>query len=423
MKKFIAVSLFAALSSVGSVLAQHNMIFRFKGEGFYGTEINATDAKQMVGGEFSLELPQYGKKNWHYTYNFPTIGFAVGYMNLGGVDSTVSNIAYSYPYFLWPFVHTPMVALNLRLATGCGMYVDYQESDSHDYVFPYVGVYSAGLTADFFLGRKWGNPLSQWQVTLGGNMTWLHNGYINRKTEVMCLPFANLGLKYTPNIYPLPMKHPARPVHHIMGIEGSIQGGMNQLSRSDDDVYYPNGSLNVGLYYPFSNAYRMGLGLEGFFNAAYDGKQREDRHRYNFIDEDKLKNKIRGGIFWANEMTIERFSGGVHIGFYPYNPIRVPDSDDDGCEFKNRLENILYWKFVTKYRFTKHFYVTTQIKSHLDAVEDFEMGLGYYMADFGNRVKNPFARISFKKEDPDELKVEGETYSKKPFRHNELFDE
>lgn len=423
MRKSLFITFIISVLTISSVCAQHNMIFRFKAEGFYGNELNATNASSMAGGEFSMELPQYGKKNWHYTYNFPSVGFAVGYMNLQGTDS-LSNIAYTYPYFLWPFVHTPMFALNLRMATGCGMYVDYQENDHHQRYFPYVGIYSLGLTGDVFLARRYDNPLSRWQLTFGGNLTWLHNGYINRNTEVMFIPYANLGLKYTPNIYALPIKHPARPVRHIWGIEGSLNGGVNQLGVEDGDTYYPNGSLNVGLYYPFSNAYRMGFGLDGFFNMAYDSTQRTQfTHRYNFIGETKIKNMIRGGIFWANDMTIERFSAGVHVGFYPYNPIKVPKTDEFGNDVTNRLEDFMYWKFVTKYRFTKHLYATTQIKGHLDAVECFETGIGYYMADFGSRVKSPFSRISFKKDDPNELKVEGETYSKKPFRHRELFDE
>ena len=422
MRKFFLFTVLATIVALLPVSAQHNMVFRYKGEAFYGNEVNSTDSKFMVGGEYAFELPQFGKKNWHYTYKFPTVGFAVGYMKLMGTDS-ISNIAYTYPYFLYPFVHTPRVAINLRLATGCGMYIDYKDNGRHQSYFPYVGVYSAGLTGDIFLSTRYGNPLSQWQVTFGGNCTWLHDGFIDRNTMVMFIPYANLGLKYTPNVYPLPMKHPARPVRHVMCLEGGVQGGVNQLGAEDGIKYYPNVSLNVGLYYPFSNAYRMGFGLDGFFNAAYDGKQRVYSRRYNFIKEDKFKNKIRGGIFWANDMTIERFSAGIHIGFYPYNPIKVPAVDELGYTWPNRCEDFMYWKFVTKYRFTKHLYATTSLKSHLDAVEDFEVGLGYYMADFGNRVKNPFSRISFKKEDPNELKVEGETYSKKPFRHRELFDE
>lgn len=422
MKKFSFILFFTFIIASFGVNAQHNMIFRFKGEFLYGTEINSSDAKSMYGTEWSLELPEFGKKNWHYTYKFPTVGFAGGYMHLNGTDS-VSHIVYTYPYFLYPFVHTPMVALNLRLAHGIGAFVDFPKSDRHAWTFPYVGVYSAGLTGDFHLGRKYGNPLNQWQLTLGGNLTWLHDGFINRHTLVMFIPYANVGLKYTPNVYALPMKHKARPVRHVLGLEAGIQGGINQLSRDNDEIYHPNASINVGLFYPFTNAYRMGLGLEGFFNDAYDGHQHLLDNRYNFIKENKLKNKIRGGIFWANDITIERFSAGVHIGVYPYNPIKVPDEDEWGNKLNNRMEDFLYWKLVTKYRFTKHFYCVSQLKLHMDAVEFFDMGFGYAMPDFGNRVKNPFARISFKKEDPNELKIEDETNTKKPFRFNELFDE
>ena len=400
--------------------AQHNTIYRWKAVAKYGSEMHVGEANG-AGAELGFELPQYGKKNWHFSYNFPTIGFALGYVNMLGTDS-VSRPAYTFPYFLWPIVNTPQFAMNLKLGAGFGAYLDYG-THSHAYNFPFFGATEVGLNFDVRLGRKYGNPLTNWQLTFGGNCMFLHDGNTDRRQTYYIFPNGNIGLRHTANYYPLPMKHPARKKRKVLALETSIQGGGNQLDWNDGDKYYPNASLNVGFYWPFSNVYRMGLGAECFYNSIYDGKQRTDNRRYNFIDEDKFVNKIRAGIFWANEITIERFAAGIHIGGYAFNPIKVPDQDDLGRDNGNLTENFLYWKFVTKYRFTKHVYVTTQLKSHMNKVEDFEMGLGFTMPDFGARVKNPFARISFKKDDPNELRIEDETYTKRPFRHREAFDE
>lgn len=418
--KHIIFSIIVLASVFGfSAEAQRNMIFRYKAEGLYGSEIH-TVKTNGAGGELALELPLFGNKNWHYTYNFPTTGFALGYMQLMGIDS-LSRVVFTYPYFLYPFVHTPMLAINLRMGAGMGAWLDANQTEG-GYQFPYFNFYTGGLTFDVFLGQKYGNPLAQWQLEFGANAMILHDCYIDRRTDVMVIPNVNLGLKYTPNVYPLPIKHPARKVHKVMSLEASAQGGVNQLDVDDGNHYYPNISINGGLYYPFSNAYRMGFGLDLFYNDIYDGKQRTNNRRYNFITSDHFENHLRGGIFWANDLTIDRFTAGIHIGFYPYNPIRVPESYE-GYTNDNLTENFLYWKFVTKYHFSKHLYVTTQVKSHMQKVEDFEVGLGYCMPDFGDRVKNPFSRLSFKKEDPNELKVEGETNTKHPFRHRSTGDE
>ena len=106
-------------------------------------------------------------------------------------------------------------------------------------------------------------------------------------------------------------------------------------------------------------------------------------------------------VFLANDFTIENFVAGLHVGLYVYNPVKLPDDVED-----KYYENIMYAKLVTKYRITKRFYVTAQIRSHLTQVECAEIGFGWAMPDFGSRVKNPFARLSFKGDDHNELKID-----------------
>ncbi len=419
MKNFV-LFLLLFFSLVSSVSAQRNMIYRWKFEALYGQDMHEVECP-MAGAELALELPLFGNKNWHYTYNFPTCGFALGYLQGLQTDS-MSKAIFTYPYFLWPFIHKQMFAANLKLGCGFGSYVDFQSTDKHASYFPLYNVYAGGLTFDIFLGRRYGNPLSQWQITFGGNCLILSDCRADSRWQNMLIPYANFGVKYTPNVYPLPMKHPARKVNKVWALEVSALGGVNQLDRDDDDHYYPNLSLNGGLYYPFTNAYRLGFGVDVFYNDIYDGKQRTINRRYNFIDEDKTINRFAPGIFLANDITIERFSAGLHIGLYPWKPWKVPSSYE-GEDNENLTENFLYLKFVTKYKFSKHFYVTTQVKSHMQKVENFQMGISYCMPDFGDRVKNPFSRISFKKDDPDELRVDGPTNTKKPFRHREVGDE
>lgn len=423
MRKLIYILFLLSSLTVLNTQAQHNMIFRFKAEAIGGKEI-INDEGNVAGGEVAMELPLYGNKNWHYTYNFPSPGFALGYVNLLETDS-LHRMVFTYPYFLWPFVHTPQLAINLRIGAGFGGWADHQfhsTSDSHTYYFPGFFVFAGGLTFDINLAKRYGNPLHQWMVTFGINELLFHDCYVDRRTQILSVPNVTLGLKYTPNVYALPMKHPARPVHKVTALEVGALGGVSQLDRDDKDHYYPNFDINGGLYYPFSNAYRMGGGLEVFYNDIYTDYDRTLNMRYNFIDENKFYKHLRAGIFWANDITIDKFSAGVHIGFYVFNPVRVP-SEYEGIEYPNYLEDWLYWKFVTKYHITKHFYCTAQVKCHLDRVEYIQTGLGWAMPDFGDRVKNPFSRISFKKEDENELRIEGPTNTKKPFRHNEQFDQ
>ncbi|MBO7635512.1 MAG: hypothetical protein J6S89_02930, partial [Paludibacteraceae bacterium] len=74
---------------------------------------------------------------------------------------------------------------------------------------------------------------------------------------------------------------------------------------------------------------------------------------------------------------------------------------------ENLIENILYTKLVTRFFFTPKFFTVVEVKSHLLKVENASLGFGWAMPDFGKHIKNPFERISFKKEDKEELRITG----------------
>jgi len=246
--------------------------------------------------------------------------------------------------------------------------------------------------------NMYGNPWAQWSFTMELNGMALHNGNITKKSNNMALGTVALGLKYTPDVYPIPIKHPAEPVKQVVAMEGCLQGGVNQLDREDASRYYPNLSFNLGFYLPITNAYRIGVGGDVFYNSIYDGKQRSDQIRYNFIKDDQLQNKIRAGLFLANDLTIDRFTAGVHTGLYLFSKIQVPRYDERGNPNGNRTENFLYTKLVTKYKINDYFLLTAQCKSHLLKIEYFEFGCGFVIPGISLFFPNPFRNISFKKE-------------------------
>lgn len=396
-----------------SLKAQQNTIFRVKAEGYYGWLLHYSEGN-AIGGEVAMELPLLGNHNWEYTYNFPSVGFAVGLLNLDDPEY-MRNSVHAVTYFHYPVVHTNAFALNLKWGSGLAGQIPMQ-GEEHDY-FPLTGVLVGGLNMDIALSTHYGKPAAQWIITMGGNYMLLHNCNVTRKTKNTHLADVSLGLKYTPNVWPLPIKYPARSVKHILSLEAYATLGANQLEVADK--YYPNGTLSVGAFMPISNAYRLGLTADGFYNGVYDGTQRTENIRYNFIEEDRLRNKIRAGISLANELTMDRAKVGLHVGVYCFDKIKVPKYNQNGEENYNLIENILYTKFVTRFFFTPKFFAVFEVKSHfwfhtvleqkmrLLNVECASLGFGWAMPDFGNRIKNPFERISFKKEDKEELRITG----------------
>lgn len=397
----VIVSILFNLASFESY-AQKNMIFKFKAEVFGGKVSSGGGVD--AGIETALELPLFGDHNWEYTYNFPTLGFALGGFKTQNFNC-VDPVIYTYPYLLYPIIHKPAFQMNLKTGLGVATYV--RQGDSIEgKVFPVTGIWTGGLYFDIALGKRYGNPLSQWSVSFGGNLTALHNGNVTRKSKNFLMANASLGLKYTPNVSPLPIKNRPKPVRRVLAMEGSLQGGVNQLERNDGKFYYPNASLSYGFYLPITNAWRLGLGGDAMYNTVYDGTQRTDNVRYNFIKENDPLNMFRAGAFFACDFTIDRLVAGVHVGLYVFDRIKVPEYNEKGTENSNLSENFMYQKLVMKYRITKNFFTVLQLKTHLEQVECAEMGFGFAIPDFGSRVKNPFSRISLKRENWKELKID-----------------
>lgn len=401
-KKLTFVFLVALLSAFSEIHAQQNMIFRMKTDFFAGKVSNG--GGDCYGLETDLELPMYGDENLDYTFNFPSLGFALGALKTENFDY-IDPVIYTYPYFLYPIIHKPAFELNMKFGLGVATNVHYGDSINGK-MFPVTGVGTAGLYLDFALGKLYGKPRSQWMISLGGNVMGFHNGHVLRRAKSFYMADAVLGLRYTPNVNPLPMKDKPKKVRRVLAMEGSLQGGAQQLDRDDEWHVYPNASLSYGFYLPITNGWRLGLGADAMYNTIYDGTQRTENTRYNFITEDDPMTKFRVGGFFACDFTIYRLTAGVHVGAYLYDKIIVPDEDENGVKNDNPSENFMYEKLVTKYYITKNFYCLLQVKTHLKEVECAEMGFGFAVPDFGSRVKNPFARISFKKENWKELKID-----------------
>ena len=394
--------LFLCFLGVLNTSAQKNTIYKFKGEVLGGAVLN--DKSSCFGVEAALELPMYGNHNWEYAFNFPTVGFALGAVLFTELDY-INPVIYSNPYFNYPIVHRQEYSLNAKLGAGIAMMGtgDYETG----YIFPLTGLITGGVNMEIALGKYYGNPLSQWSISIGVNGKILHNGNITKQSKNISILDGTIGLKYTPNVFPLPIKFVPKPVRQTLALEICGQGSVNQLTRKDDR-YYPNASINVGFYYPFSNVYRLGLGADAFYNSIYDGTQRTGENiRYNFIKEDNLLNKLRAGIFLANDMTIDRFIIGLHMGVYAFSKIKVPQYTESGEKNGNLTENWLYSKLVMKYKITPNFMVNAQFKSHMLKMETLEVGFGYAMPEFSKLMKNPFRNVMlFKKEDPKEIRID-----------------
>ena len=131
------------------------------------------------------------------------------------------------------------------------------------------------------------------------------------------------------------------------------------------------------------------------------------------LTQQELADRAGVGIHFVRDLEqgkktlqMDKVNVGLHAGFYFYSKIKVPRENENGGKNGNRIENLMYTKVVTRYYITPKFFVVMDLKTHLLHVECFQAGFGWAMPEFGTRLKNPFERISFKKEDKEELRID-----------------
>jgi hypothetical protein len=129
----------------------------------------------------------------------------------------------------------------------------------------------------------------------------------------------------------------------------------------------------------------MGLGVDAFYDGAYDGNTQFER---TYITSNELKNKIRVGVSWQHEILLGRFIAGFDFGLYLYDPLKNLSPYNDAKKgalhkpliYSYNIDNEdgwFYTRAALKYAVSEHYFLSLGLKTHLQKAEFIEWGLGY----------------------------------------------
>lgn len=396
MKKGILSILFTLFCVVSFSQTSEN--YQLKAQFLYGNVLKHTEhLKNLVkgsttGGEIAIEWKTDGDKDWHQHYHYPTIGLALNFTNLGNPDTLGYSIAL-YPYLNIPIIKTDYFTLNVKPGAGIS-YVTKTFGDFKDEVL--AGTLSfnrsnaaigSHLNVFFSAGLNLEVPITS-GLSLTADYAWNHisNGSIIVPNSGINMLNAYVGLKYFPNYknYSVPINGRSDDIDKNVSVELTVSGGIRQLYYKDDKNF-PIGSLAVGVYKPLTNFYRTGFGVDMFYDGVFTNGL---KYKRTYIETDELKNKIRAGISWQNELIIGRLIAGIHAGIYLYNPIKNLEPYTDavaGTLHKGLIypydiekeDGWLYTRVSGKYLITDHIYAAIGLKTHLQKAEFIEWGVGY----------------------------------------------
>jgi len=394
-------NLFFILSilSVNILCAQTYENYSWKLEGIYG-KILAHDqhVKELIsnpvtGAELSLEFQTMGEKSWHQFTGFPSVGVGAVWLNLGNPQK-LGNAFALYPYINFPLIRTNLFNLSLKAGAGASYltktYYNTNKDSQGNTLTSLTGTNGAigsALNVYFAGGGSLEVPITK-GFSLMAEYTWNHmsNGSAVAPNSGLNLLNGFVGVKYFPNYenYQSPTAHYVPKIPRKFSYEVIVSGGFRQLYYKDNKTF-PIASVSFGVYRPLSNFYRMGLGVDAFYDGAYNGKTSFER---TYITTDEFKNKIRTGISWQHEILLGRFIAGFDLGLYLYDPLKNFSPYNDakvGALHKpliykydiNKEDGWFYSRAALKYALNEHYFLSLGLKTHLQKAEFIEWGLGY----------------------------------------------
>lgn len=408
MKKITLFCLFCYMVSGASAQTWEN--YKIKAEFMYGTILKHNKHLEnlvngpSLGGEIAVEFQTMGENAWHQYLNFPTIGFGAVFMDFSNSEMLGQGVGL-YPYMNIPLVRTNYFKLNLKPGAGLS-FLNKRYSNTPHTANTLSGPNgekdganaAIGSVMNVFLtcGGNIEVPIAA-GISLTADYAWNHisNGSIIQPNSGINMMNAYVGLKYFPNYksYQKPQKKELSDISRKFSFEITASGGIRQLYYRDGGKNYGIASLAFGVYRPMANWYRMGLGVDAFYDGVYGavnvGSELDTHFKRTYIEKNELKNKIRAGVSWQHEFLIGRLTAGFHFGLYLYDPIKnlepYNDVKDNGTINKpliykydiDKEDGWLYTRAVAKYAITDHFFASIGLKTHLQKAEFIEWGLGW----------------------------------------------
>lgn len=378
--------------------AQTSEQYSFKIQGIYGVIIpHDQHVKPLIqnpvfGTELSVEFQTMGEKRWHQFNAFPVIGIGTVWLNLGNPQK-LGNAFALYPYINFPVLRSRHLNLNLKAGAGASYLTKtYKNTNTNSFgeTIPFNSTNAAigsALNVYFSGGGNLEIPIRN-GFSFTAECTWNHmsNGSAVVPNSGLNLLNGFIGLKYFPNYrkFNFPSNRILEEIPRKFTFEIIASGGFRQLFYRDNRTY-PTGSFVLAMYRPLTNYYRMGAGIDAFYDGVYDGTSLYTR---TYVTTNELKNKLRLGVSWHHEMLLGRLTAGFDFGLYLYDPLKnlSPYADaKNGPLHKpiiypydiNYEDGWFYSRAIVKYSLDTHLFLSLGLKTHLQKAEFIEWGLGY----------------------------------------------
>ena len=358
----------------------------------------------------SWHAPVYGAEvlvsfapHWHalQEWNGARVGGALGYWNLG--HEQLGHAITPYIYMEIPLVRVPHFELGLRPGIGAAfMTKTYRNTVPEGHMFKDVvdaNECIGSVTNLYFPEALYLNfPIAKgWGLSLAGGWYHISNGSTRQPNSGYNIFAGELALKYDWSDVP-EQKNVADDTEEMskrwsISLSGSA-GGRQVYYR--DNQTFAVASMHASAYWNAHRIFRLGGGVDVFYDGAYI--QRETEFKKTNLSAAKPGDCWRVGVSLQPEFVVGKFTAGLHVGAYLYDPVRELEPKDEAQKTATgRIDKPIFYSYdllkagsagypdgwlytsvVLRYHLPYHIFVQGMMKSHLTKVEFISLGIGCY---------------------------------------------
>lgn len=333
---------------------------------FYGNILPKNGSTHLITGHpqgflFSWNKRSFGKKIWEQYFNYPDIGFTLGYQDfknrsLGELYSAYGH--YNFYFFNRASQNKLIFSLGLGLGYNTNPYDKFTNNKN-------VALGShINLSSYFKLYYQRENLIKNIGLQFGFNFLHASNASLKAPNKGINSYGLNIGLNYNLN----PKKEVFINSVDTINYKEPIHLNLALLAGANESDF-----INTGIY-PFLV---VSLFADKRINKKSALQFGTELHIHNYIKEHiKFKTIFNGdvtstdfpewkrvSIFAGHELFINKLSIITQIGYYLYSPAILNES--------------IYQRVGIKTYFGKSIFASLGIKVHIINAESFEFGIGY----------------------------------------------
>lgn len=319
--------------------------------------------RHYMAYEFSIMKATYGRTRWEYMYNYPFIGLAYWYSDLGGARP-LGDAHALFPFISFPLMRSSDFNLYFRLGAGIGYLTKkYHRYDNYENLAigsNINGAINLLVEARWRLGKRF--------MAAGGvSLVHFSNGAIKQPNYGLNMPGVNLALAYRLSRENPYLRQKLMPRLEPFEFDGKkfLQVDVNlAVGIKDYQATLGNGAsygvvtLHSHLLWPVKFKSRMGFGID----LSYDGSDEKLLGLKGIAPESKI-DLVRTGINGAYELYFSRMAIMLNLGVY--------------LTGLDKSDGYIYEKVALRFGITDQMFASIMLRAHYARADFVSLGLGY----------------------------------------------